>query len=87
MKKYNVIWEERHRITIRAKSEKQAVKIAHNTSEGEETFDEITAPAEAFEVFEIKDKGSCCAQVGEDFCKNRAALGSYCKKHADMFPL
>lgn len=34
-----------------------------------------------------KDK-RCWAQIGDnEWCKNQATHGDYCKKHADMFPL
>ncbi len=51
-KKYNVMWEESHRVIVEAKNEKDAINKV-NEGFGSDDSAEITA---GFEAFEIKEK-------------------------------
>jgi hypothetical protein len=49
MKKYNVIWEESHKVVVEAETKEQAIDLVMQ-GYGSDDSSEITSPAEAFEL-------------------------------------
>ena len=54
MKTYNVIWEESHRVIIKAKNEIEAIEKVMD-GQGSDDSSEISTSPEAYEIKEDKD--------------------------------
>lgn len=52
MKKYNVIWEERHSVVVEANNEEEAVEKVMEGNYGSDDSAEISTPPEAYEIKE-----------------------------------